>query len=181
MRRGSNDEPSRIDVQKIIAGTLLAILVIGGVAFYLNRPTHRVEHLSQLIRQTRPWCSSYHLTDQHTDTSRASLVALAHSGSPHWETSGTSAVAFCSKSPKSAMRLVILIFPTSDDENQWLTSDTTAQYEIIGDSYPLPVFVGLGWVAVLGWNGNREARALTSLSRALKTDYRFSQFGTVSW
>ena len=42
------------------------------------------------------------------------------------------------------MRLVILIFPTSDDENQWLTSDTTAQYEIIGDSYPLPVFVGLG-------------------------------------
>ena len=85
MRRGSNDEPSRIDVQKIIAGTLLAILVIGGVAFYLNRPTHRVEHLSQLIRQTRPWCSSYHLTDQHTDTSRASLVALAHSGSPHWE------------------------------------------------------------------------------------------------
>jgi hypothetical protein len=181
MRNGSYDEPSRFGLQQIVAAALLAILVVGGVAFFLNRSTEKVEHLALLQRQTRPWCARYHLDEQQTETTHASLVALSRSGAPRWELSGVSAVTSCSNAPTSAATLIVLTFPTSASENMWLEKGSAPNYAIVGDSFPLPVFVGLGWVAVVGWNGRHEGSALTSLSKALKTDYRFSDFASVSW
>ena len=181
MPKSPYDEPPRIDLQKIVAATLLAILVVGGVAFYVTRPSQKVEHLSQLVRQVRPWCSQYHLADKHIASSHASLVALTRSGSPRWETADDSAVASCSDGPKSGITLFVLTFSTSNNENLWLSNDDIGKYQIIGDNYPLPVFVGLGWVAVLGCNTNQENKALASLYKVLKVHYRFSQFSSVSW
>jgi hypothetical protein len=184
VREGSNEEPRRIDVQKIVAAILLAILVIGGLAFYINRPSQKVEDLSQLVRQMRPWCSARDLGDPHVDTSHASLVALAESHPPKWEVAGDSAVASCSQSSKSSKpgtTLVVLTFSSSNAENQWLSNDNTGLYQIIGDNFPLPVWPGLGWVAVLGSNSNKETRDIASLKKVFKVDFRFSQFPSVSW
>lgn len=181
MRKGPYDEPARFGLQQIVAAVLLAILVIGGVAFFLNRSTEKVEHLAQLQHHIRPWCFKYHFSDQQTATTHAGLVQLKRLGAPNWELSGVSAVTSCSNGPTSASKLIVLTFPTSASENMWLAKGSATNYSIIGDSFPLPVFVGLGWVAVLGWNGTREEAALSSLSKALTTDYRFSDFGSVSW
>jgi hypothetical protein len=179
--KGPYDEPSGIHLQKIVAAILLAILVIGGVAFYVNRSSQKVEHLAQLDRQIQPWCSQHHFGEPHVASSHSSLVALAQSAPPKWEVSTDSAVASCSSGPTSTVALFVLTFSSSDNENQWLEKDNATPYEIIGDNFPLPVWVGLGWVAVLGCKGNQESRAITSLSKVLKVDYRFSQFSTVSW
>lgn len=181
MSKGPNDEPSRIDLQKIVAAILLAVLVLGGIAFYLNRPSQKVEHLSQLVRQMRPWCSQYRLDDRQIDISHASLAALAQSDPPQWEVRDDSAVASCSQSSKPGTELVVLTFSSSNSENLWLSKDGGGQYHIIGDSIPLPVWVGLGWVAVLGSNSNQESKEITSLKKIFKVNYRFSQFPSVSW
>jgi hypothetical protein len=178
---GPNDEPSRIGLQQIVAGALLAILVVGGVAFYINRPSQKVEHLSQLVRQVRPWCSQHHFGDVQIDTSHTSLAALAQSNAPRWEVSSDSGVVTCSQNSQPGTTLFVLTFATSNDENLWLSKDNTGLYQIIGDNFPLPVWVGLGWVAVLGSNSNRENAQIASLKTVLKVDYRFSQFSTVSW
>jgi hypothetical protein len=179
--RAPDDESPRIDLQKIVASVLLAILVIGGLAFYINRPAQKVEDLSKLVQQMRPWCSQHHFGDRTIDTSRASLVALAQSDAPRWEVASDSAVASCAQSSQPATKLFVLTFPSSNSENLWLSKDDGGQYYIVGDSTPLPVFVGLGWVAVLGTNSRQEDRDIATLSKVFKVDYRFSDFSSVSW
>ncbi len=180
MSKSPYDKPSRIDLQKIVAASLLAILVIGGIAFYVNQHQQKIEHLAQLLRQMRPWCSQHHLGEPTIDSSRVSLTALAQSQPPRWEVADDSAVAFCSRTSQPA-QLFVLTFSSSNSENLWLSKDDGGQYYLKGDSIPLPVFVGLGWVAVLGSHSRREDSEIASLSKLFKVDYRFSDFSSVSW
>jgi hypothetical protein len=184
VREERDGEPRGVDIQRIVAAILLAILVIGGVAFYLHRPSQKVEDLSHLARQIRPWCVEHHLGAPHLETSHTSLAALAQSDPPKWEVSDDSAVASCSQhssSSRPGTTLIVLTFSNSNAENRWLSSDGAGLYGIVGDSIPLPVWPGLGWVAVLGSNSDRERSEITSLSKVFTVDYRFGQFATVTW
>jgi hypothetical protein len=171
-------------MKKINVAILVVVIGVLGVAsIYLSGPPGKAEHLSQLVSEIRPWCSRYHLDNRRIVTSRANLPQLEETTSPSWLVSGVEAATYCTRGSSTGPMLLVLTFPTSVKENAWLNNDSQGEFQLLHSSVPNPVFVGLGWVAVLGWNTiwsrASEGAVLHRLYRALKTDYRSAGFNPV--
>lgn len=106
---------------------------------------------------------------------------MSHGYSARWPFEGSAGVLFCTNSGRL---LEVFTFPTDFDENQWLARDSGSVLQIEPPPKPNPVFIGNGWIALLGWNtsnsGITEGQLVTSISRCLGTSYYFRTFQIAS-
>ena len=170
-------------MKRALAIVLILILSLGGYLTFTAFSTTKPENALELSRLLKPWCASQGLPGGNALVSPHDVREIRSGLKATWLAAGADGFVGCSKN--SGSTLIAFTFPTAFDENAWLTNDTGGKYEFAKSIRPNPVFIGTGWVVVLGWRSisedSTEGQALASLSSKLGVSYYFRTFPRASW
>lgn len=133
-----------MNVLLVVVGIGIGVAVVSLAPLLTrSRPPFDMREISSILR---PWCGQHDAWVQFRGHS-AAAAAMAKGKPTPISPAGVSGLLGCKKANSV---IATFFFPTAFDENNWLDIYKSG-LSLSGTMGPDPVFVGRGWVVVVGW------------------------------